>query len=75
MRGARMKTISMGPPGSVVSALEDDGVVLAAIGVALDVDVEHAEAALRRVGDVFREKDAAGAGSEYRLSTDELVEY
>jgi hypothetical protein len=54
--------------------VKDDGVVLAAVGIALDIDVENAEAALWRVGHVLREEDAAGAGTEDRLGTDEFIE-
>ena len=39
-----------GAAGEGGFGVEDDGVILAAVGVALDVDVEYAEAALRRVG-------------------------
>jgi hypothetical protein len=53
---------------------EDGGVVLAAVGVALDGDVEGGEGALRRVGDVFGEEDAAGAGAEGGFGVDEGVE-
>ena len=53
---------------------EDGGVVLAAVGVALDGDVEDAEGGLRRVGDFFGEEDAAGAGAEGGFGVDEGVE-
>jgi len=54
--------------------IEDHRVILAAVGVALDVDVEYAEAALRGVGHVPREEDAAGAGTEDWLGSDEGIE-
>ena len=53
---------------------EDGGVVLAAVGVALDRDVQDAEGGLVRVADFFREKDAAGAGAEDGLRVNEGVE-
>src|SRR5580704_6534026 len=43
---------------------EDGGVDLAAVGVALDGDVECGKGFLRGVLYVFREKDGAGAGAE-----------
>ena len=43
---------------------EDGGVDLAAIGVALDGDVEGGEGGLRGVLDVFGEEDGACAGAE-----------
>ena len=63
-----------GAAGERSFGVEDDGVVLAAIGVALDVDVEDPEAALGRVGDVLREEDAAGAGAEDGLGMDKGVQ-
>jgi hypothetical protein len=53
---------------------EDGGVVLAAVGVALDGDVEDGEGFLCGVGDFFGEEDAAGAGAEDGLGVDEGVE-
>ena len=43
---------------------EDGGVDLAAVGVALDGDVEGGEGALRRMLDLGGEQDGAGAGGE-----------
>ncbi len=63
-----------GAAGERGGRVEDDGVVLAPVGVALDGDVEHAEAALRWVGDFPGEEDAAGAGAEDGLGADEVVE-
>jgi hypothetical protein len=63
-----------GPAEERGFGLEDDGVVLAAVGVALDVDVEHAEAGLRRMVNLFGQKDAAGAGAEDGLRADENFE-
>ena len=53
---------------------KDSGVVLAAISVALDGDIENAEGGLRWVGNFFGEEDAAGAGAEDGLGVDEGVE-
>jgi hypothetical protein len=53
---------------------EDGGVILAAVGVALDGDVEDTEGALGGVFYVAGEQDAAGAGAEDGFSTDEGVE-
>ncbi len=54
--------------------VEDAGVVLAAVGVALDGDVHGGERGLRRVGDVAREQDGAGAGAERGGVADERAE-
>jgi hypothetical protein len=43
---------------------EDGGVVLTAVGVALDGDVEETEAVLGGIADVFGEQDGSGAGAE-----------
>ena len=48
---------------------EDGGVVLAAVGVALDRDVEYAEGRLGRVAHFLGEEDAAGAGAEDGLAS------
>ncbi len=53
---------------------EDGGVDLAAVGVALDGDVEDAERGLGRVADVAREQDDAGAGAEGGGLADKGVE-
>jgi hypothetical protein len=53
---------------------EDDGVVLAAVGVALDGDVEGAQGSLRGIGHVFGEQDGAGAGAEGGGGLDEGLE-
>jgi hypothetical protein len=53
---------------------EDEGVVLAAVGVALDGDVEDGEGALRGIGHVLGEQDGAGAGAEGRRGLDEGLE-
>ena len=53
---------------------EDGGVVLAAVGVALDRDVEYAEGGLVRVAHFLGEEDAAGAGAEDGLRVNEGVE-
>src|SRR5580700_10192877 len=53
---------------------EDGGVDLAAVGVALDGDVECCEGFLRGVFYVFREEDRAGAGAEGRGGFDEGFE-
>ena len=74
MRGARMKTISSGPPASVGRGGEDGGVDLAAVGVALDGDVEGGEGFLRGVLDVLGEEDGAGAGAEGGGGLDEGLE-
>ena len=50
---------------------EDGGVDLAAVGVALDGDVERGEGGLRRMLDVFGEEDGAGAGAEGWVGLDE----
>lgn len=63
-----------GPTGQASFAVEDDRVILAAVGVSLDVDVEHTEAALGWMIDLLCEKDAPGTGAEDRLGPDELVE-
>jgi hypothetical protein len=55
--------------------VKDRGVVLAAIGVALNSDVQSPEGRLCGVFDVFGEEDAAGAGAEGGLGVDELVKY
>jgi len=52
----------------------DGGVDLAAVGVALDDGIEHAEAALRRVQDFASQQDCAGAGAEDGLSAAELLQ-
>lgn len=44
--------------------VENDRVILPAVCVPLNRNVEYGEAALRRVRDLFRKQDAAGAGSE-----------
>ena len=54
--------------------MKDDRVILTAIGVALDVDIEDTEAALRRIGDVLGKQDAAGTGAEDGLGADEGIE-
>ena len=48
--------------------LAHEGVDLPAVGVALDGDVDQAEALLRRVRDLAREHDRAGAGPEHRAA-------
>src|SRR6266568_8005332 len=53
---------------------EDGGVDLAAVGVALDGDVECGEGFLRWVRDFFGEEDRAGAGAEGRGAADEGLE-
>ena len=63
-----------GPTGQARFAVEDDRVILAAVGVSLDIDIEHTEAALRRIADLFCQQDAAGAGAEDRLGADKVVE-
>src|SRR5262245_28617078 len=65
-----------GPDEDAVQAGERAGGVegggervdLRAVRVALDVDVERVERALRRVGDPSRQQDGAGAGAEHRPS-------
>ena len=53
---------------------EDGGVDLAAVGVALDGDVEGGEGRLRGILDVLGEQDGAGAGAEGRRGLDEGLE-
>src|SRR5580693_2809361 len=53
---------------------EDGGVDLAAVGVALDGDVEGGERFLCGVFYVFGEEDRAGAGAEGRGGFDEGLE-
>ena len=54
--------------------VEDGGVDLAAVGVALDGDVEGVEGFLRGLGDVFGEEDDSGAGAEGGSGMDEGLE-
>lgn len=63
-----------GAAGKNSGGVEDDGVVLAAVGVALDCDVEHAEAALGRVCHFFGQENAASAGAEDGFQADEVIE-
>lgn len=53
--------------------VEDDRIVLAAVGIALDVNVENAEAALGWVGHVLCEEDASGASAEHGPGADKGV--
>ena len=54
--------------------VQDGGVDLAAVGVALDGDVEGSEGLLGRVGDVLCEQDDSGAGPEGRGLVNEVFE-
>lgn len=52
----------------------DRRVVLSSVGVALHRSVEHVEASLWRIGDIVREQDATGTGSEGRFLMYELIQ-
>jgi hypothetical protein len=64
-----------GAAGEGGGLVEDGGVVLAAVGVALDGDVEGGEGLLGGAGDVGGEEDGSGTGSEGGFLVDEGVEY
>ncbi len=74
IRGARIKTISSGSPPRAEAAWRMVESILAAVGVALDGDVEGVEARLVGVGDVLRQHDGSGTGAEGGLAVDEVAE-
>ena len=63
-----------GAAGEGGFGVKDDGVVLAAVGIPLDIDIQHAKAALRRVGDVLCQENTAGTGAKDGLRADEGVQ-
>lgn len=53
---------------------QNGGVALIAVGIALDCDVQDAEAALRGMGDLPGEEDGSGTGAEYGLAPGKVRE-
>src|SRR5262245_26361014 len=53
----------------------DGTLKLPSVGIAADTDIEHTQRLLRRILDLFGQKDGSGTGAEGRFHADKMAEF